>query len=233
MTAKLCVCLAFLGVACFAGEDPQDKPAIQQVNPANAALPQPLKTTPPGDKADPAKMAGPANGVTPSASVGSDYLIGAEDVLTVNVWHNPDLSGTFLVQPDGYMAFPLIGRLKATGMTPDALGKEIEKRLSEGEFVRNPNVMVQVQQVNSRKYYITGEMAKTGSFPLVMPTTVLQALSQAGGFKDFANKKKIVILRTNPDGTHRELYFNYNEVIKNKNVKQNIYLEPDDHIIVR
>jgi polysaccharide export outer membrane protein len=233
-TAKLCACIAFLGVTCFADDNPQDKPTTEQVNPANVAPAQSIKATAPapGDKTDPTKLAAPPTDVS-GASVSSDFVIGAEDVMSVNVWHNNDLSGTFLVQPDGFMAFPLIGRIKAAGLTPEGLGKELERRLSEGEFVRNPNVTVSVQQVNSRKYYVTGEMSKTGSFPLVMPTTILQALSNAGGFRDFANKKKVIILRTLPDGTHKELYFNYNEVIKNKNVKQNIYLEPDDHIIVK
>src|ERR1041384_3093191 len=106
-TAKLCACLVVIGVACFAGEDPQDesKPATEQGNPGNVAPAQSLKSTTPaaGEATDPAKLAAPANAAVPAAGVGSDYVIGAEDVMTVNVWHNADLSGTFLVQPDGFM----------------------------------------------------------------------------------------------------------------------------------
>ena len=236
-TAILCAYLGIASLVCFGSDDAQDKgkPAKEQVNPATAAPAKSLKAaTPEGGETDPLKLAEPANGGPAGVGVNTqEYVIGAEEVVSVNVWHNADLSGTFLVQPDGFMAFPLIGRLRATGLTPDALGKELANKLSTGEFVRNPNVTVSIQQVNSRKYFVTGEMNKTGSFPLVMPTTILDAISNAGGFKEFANQKKIVILRKQPDGTRKELHFNYKDVIRNKHVEQNVYLQPDDHIIVR
>src|SRR5262249_53153388 len=160
-------------LACQAGRgQDRNRPSKEQVNPATAAPPQSVKAATPEapgatGETDPLKLANPAREAPGGVGVNpQEYVIGAEDVINVSVWHNADLSGTFLVQPDGFMAYPLIGRLRAAGMTPEALGKQIEGKLSGGEFVRNPNVWVQVQQVNSRKYFVTGEMSKTGSFPL-------------------------------------------------------------------
>jgi polysaccharide export outer membrane protein len=129
------------------------------------------------------------------------------------------------VRPDGKITLGLGGEVQAAGLTPDALGKKITEVLSN--FVNSPQVTVSVQQVNSKRYYISGEVNRSGVFPMVMPTTILEALVNAGGFRDFANSKKIVILR----GTKR-LNFNYKEVIKGKNLEQNVLLENGDHIVV-
>ena len=154
-----------------------------------------------------------------------NYLIGPEDVLLVRVWREADLSGPASVRPDGKITLALGGEVQAAGLTPDALGKKITEVLSN--FVNSPQVTVSVQQVNSKRYYISGEVNRSGVFPMVMPTTILEALVNAGGFRDFANSKKIVILR----GTKR-LNFNYKEVIKGKNLEQNVLLENGDHIVV-
>ena len=154
-----------------------------------------------------------------------NYLIGPEDVLLVRVWREADLSGPASVRPDGKITLALGGEVQAAGLTPDALGKKITEVLSN--FVNSPQVTVSVQQVNSKRYYISGEVNHSGVFPMVMPTTILEALVNAGGFRDFANSKKIVILR----GTKR-LNFNYKEVIKGKNLEQNVLLENGDHILV-
>ena len=154
-----------------------------------------------------------------------NYLIGPEDVLLVRVWREADLSGPASVRPDGKITLALGGEVQAAGLTPDALGKKITEVLSN--FVNSPQVTVSVQQVNSKRYYISGEVNHSGVFPMVMPTTILEALVNAGGFRDFANSKKIVILR----GTKR-LNFNYKEVIKGKNLEQNVLLENGDHIVV-
>lgn len=153
------------------------------------------------------------------------YVIGAEDILVVRVWREPDLSGTVAVRPDGKMTLPLVGEVQAAGLTPEKLQESVTEALLK--FMNRPQVMVSVQSVQSKKYYISGEINKPGSFPMVVPTRVLEALSHAGGFKDFANTKKIVILR----GSER-LKFNYKEVVEGKNTKQNIFLESGDHIIV-
>jgi polysaccharide biosynthesis/export protein len=167
-----------------------------------------------------AAEAGPGAPVDPKS-----YKIGPEDVILVRVWREAELTGLYLVRPDGKITMPLIGDILASGLTPENLATQITEGL--GKIMVKPDVTVSVQQVNSKKYYITGEVNKTGQFPLVLPVTILEALSQAGGLREFGNGKKIVILR----GAER-LKFNYNEVIKGKNLQQNIMLQNGDHIIV-
>ena len=119
----------------------------------------------------------------------------------------------------------LVGELQAATLTPEKLSSSVTEALSKS--IKTPDVTVAVQQVNSKKYFIMGEVQKTGSFSLVVPTTALEALVNAGGFRDFAKKNKIVIIR----GANR-FNFNYNDVIKGKHREQNIQLEPGDQIIV-
>lgn len=145
--------------------------------------------------------------------------------MSIRVWREPEVSGAVIVRPDGRISMPLIGEVEAGGKTPEQLREALIEKFSE--FLTRPEVLVQVTAVRSKKYYITGQVNRTGAFPLVVPTTVLEALSGAGGFQQWANKKKIVILR----GDER-LKFNYNDVIKGKNLDQNVLLENGDHIIV-
>jgi len=154
------------------------------------------------------------------------YKIGAEDVINVRVWREPELSGPIMVRPDGNITLPLVGELKVEGMTPDELGKAITEALKDK--LTRPEVFIQVQQVNSKKYYISGEVNRTGAFPLVTPVTVFEALSIAGGLREYANQKNIVIVRGN-----ERLKFNYKEVVDGKNLKQNVVLQSGDNIIVR
>jgi polysaccharide export outer membrane protein len=170
----------------------------------------------------------PVDTSEPSAPVDpKSYVIGAEDVLAVVVWHERDVSGAVSVRPDGKITLPLIGELQAAGQTPQELKTMVTEKLSQ--FLNRPEVMVSVQQVRSKKYYITGQAGRTGAFPLVVPTTVLEALSGAGGFQQWAKTKKIRILR---DGGRTTLKFNYNQVINGKNLDQNVYLQNGDNIIV-
>jgi polysaccharide export outer membrane protein len=164
----------------------------------------------------------------PAAAAAVDprtYKIGSEDVLFIRVWREPDLTGPVMVRPDGKISMPLVGEIQAEGSTPEELSKLITNALLEK--MNRPEVFISVQQVNSKKFYIIGEVNKTGPFPLVTPTTVLEALSAAGGLREYANGKKIVIMR----GTKR-LKFNYKEVIEGKNLQQNILLENGDHVHV-
>ncbi len=154
------------------------------------------------------------------------YKIGAEDVINVRVWREPELSGPVMVRPDGKINIALVGELQAEGLTPDELGKMVVEALKDK--LTKPEVFIQVQQVNSKKYYISGEVNRTGSFPLVTPISVFEALSIAGGLREYANQKNIIIVR----GTER-LKFNYKEVVDGKNLKQNVALQNGDHIIVR
>ena len=122
----------------------------------------------------------------------------------------------------------LINEVMAAGLTRDQLQAEIIQRLKDGRFLNDPTVTVNVTGFNSKRYIINGEVNRPGSSPLVVPTTVMQALANAGGFKDFANKGKIRILRG-----AKTFMFNWNQVINGKHLEQNIYLEPGDLIIVK
>jgi len=163
-----------------------------------------------------------------SASAGVDpnvYVIGGEDVLYVRVWREMDFTGSYVVRPDGKITIPLVGEVQAAGLTPVRLADQLKQALTE--FINAPDVNVTVSQVNSKKFYITGQVAKAGEYPLILPTRVFDALSNSGGFRDFANKKKIVIVR----GAER-IRFNYLDVLKGRSPEQNIYLENGDTIIV-
>lgn len=153
------------------------------------------------------------------------YKIGPEDVLLVRIWREPDLSGLVSVRPDGKINLQLVGEIDAADTTPTELEARIGKAYEK--VLKSPIVTLQVQKVESKRYLLSGEVGKSGAFPLVRPMTVLEALTIAGGIKEFGNGKKIVILR----GKER-LKFNFNEVIKGKKLEQNILLQPGDHIIV-
>ena len=154
-----------------------------------------------------------------------NYVIGAEDILMIRVWREPELSGPVGVRPDGKISLPLLGDLQAGGLTPEKLAQSITQGFSK--YVTNPEVMVQVASVNSKKYFISGEVMRPGSYPLVVPTTILEALAVAGGFREYADRKKILILR----GPKRYT-FNYKEVVRGRNMQQNMLLESGDHIII-
>jgi polysaccharide export outer membrane protein len=153
------------------------------------------------------------------------YTLGPDDVVYVRVWREPDLSGNLAIRPDGKITMPLINEVKASGLTPTQLANTITQALSK--YVNNPQVMVAVEAVRSKRYFMSGEINRTGAYPLGSPTTVFEALTMAGGFHEFANKKKIVIIR----GAKR-FRFNWNDVVKGKNLAQNIYLENGDQVIV-
>ncbi len=213
--------IALFGAALapIAGQNPPDQKPAQNAPPAEqGTAPKPDASAPPASpSATPVPAIAPVDPKT--------FVIGAEDTLLIQVWREPELSRPVLVRPDGKITLPLVKEIQASGRTPDQLAGDITKAL--GEYIKNPEVTVTVNQVNSKKYYITGEVGRTGAFPLVVPTRVLDALTQAGGFREFANTKKITILRNG-----ERLKFNYKEVIKGKNLEQNILLENGDYIIV-
>lgn len=158
------------------------------------------------------------------------YVIGAEDVITINVWKEPDMTKTVPVRPDGMISLPLVGEVKAAGYTPvqlqGILADSMKKLISE------PQVTVVVEKVASLNFNIVGEVNKPGYYPLTRRMTVLDAVSLAGGFKDFAKTKKIYVLRTTANGSQQRLPFNYKEVIKGQNPQQNVELQPRDTIVV-
>lgn len=161
------------------------------------------------------------------ATTDPGYILGAEDVIIINVWKEPELSMGLQVRPDGKISLPLLNDLQAAGMTPVQLGMSITEKLKK--FVANPQVTVIVQAINSRRIHMVGEVGRAGTIPLLPDMTVLQAL--AGGFTQFANTKKIYILRTE-NGVQTKYPFNYKEVINGKRPEQNILLKPGDTIVV-
>jgi polysaccharide biosynthesis/export protein len=161
---------------------------------------------------------------------GDNYVIGVDDVLNVNVWKEGDLSRSVPVRPDGMITLPLVGEIKASGLTPVQLQDQITTALQK--VMSDPVVTVSVTGVNSLTFNIMGQVNKPGYFPLNHPLTILDAIALAGGFRDFAKQKKIYVLRTTPDGKHVKLYFNYKEVIKGRKMAQNIYLEPRDTLVI-
>ncbi len=159
----------------------------------------------------------------------STYKIGAGDVLTIQVWREPTLSGQFTVRPDGKITFPLLNDVDAEGLTPLELKSALEKGLSK--FISSPVVTVGVQEVNSKNIYVLGKVNTPGKYPLTSETTVLQAIAEAGGLAEWAKGDDIVILRKK-DGKQIKLEFDYDEVSKGKHLEQNIYLKPGDTIVV-
>jgi len=158
------------------------------------------------------------------------YVIGNTDVLAISVWKEPDLSKTVPVRSDGKISLPLVGEMQATGRTPMQLEGEITTKLRS--FMNSPEVSVLVQEVNSRKFNILGEVAKPGSYPLTSAMTVMDAIAVAGGFRDFAKKSGVYVLRKDSEGHDSRLSFNYKDFVKGKNPNQNILLQPTDTIIV-
>jgi polysaccharide biosynthesis/export protein len=185
--------------------------------------------TPPVET-DPVKMASPAV-TAPTVQGGisgdKDYIIGVEDVLAIQVWANGALSGSCVVRPDGKITIGLINDIVATGLTPMQLGTQIGEKLKEAGILKTPQITVTVVAINSKKFQILGEIGKPGSYSVIQPTTVLEALVNAGGFNAFANKRNIIIQRGD-----KRFKFNYNEVIKGKKTTQNILVQPKDLIIV-
>jgi polysaccharide export outer membrane protein len=160
----------------------------------------------------------------------NSYVIGNDDVVGINVWKDPDLSRSIPVRSDGKISLPLVGELQAAGRTPLQLEHEIA--LSLKDYMTAPEVTVIIEQINSKKFNILGQVLKPGSYSLALATTVMDAIATAGGLRDFAKKEDIYILRELPDGTESHIHFNYKSFIKGKNPTQNIKLEPHDTVIV-
>jgi polysaccharide export outer membrane protein len=187
--------------------------------------------TAPAPAADADKNATPERAQSPEKSHSDDaYVIGANDVLAVNVWKEPDVTRSVPVRSDGKISLPLAGELQAAGQTPRQLEQEITKRLQS--YISDPEVTVIVTESKSQKINILGMVARPGTYLLSGSTTILDAISMAGGFKDFAKKKSIYVLRTNADGTQKHIPFNYKEVIKGTNPEQNVKLQSGDTVVV-
>ena len=157
------------------------------------------------------------------------FVIGNDDVLAINVWKEPDISRSIPVRSDGKISLPLAGEVQAAGLTPLRLEEDIASKLKN--YISEPEVTVMVQQVNSQKFNILGQVIRPGSYVIANSPTVLDAIALAGGFRDFAKKKSIYVLRQGANGDAR-IPFNYKEVSQGKNMTQNVKLQPGDTVIV-
>ena len=158
------------------------------------------------------------------------YKIGSGDILEIVTWKEPDFSREeVLVRTDGFISFPLLNDVQAEGLTPNELKMAIQTGLTD--YVTNPEVTVTIKISNSKKFYILGEVANTAEYPLNKSLTVLQAFALAGGFTEWASKKEIILMRKE-NGTDKIYRVNYKDIVKGKDINQNISLRPDDTIIV-
>jgi polysaccharide export outer membrane protein len=174
----------------------------------------------------------PATGGTgaPSAAAKStdpNYVIGPQDVLDISVWKEEQLTKTVPVRPDGKISMPLLNDVQAAGLTPTQLAGQITESLKK--FVTDPQVTIIVREINSQRVYMLGEVARAGAYPLLPNMTVLQALSSAGGFTQFANVKKIYVLRVE-NGKQQKFPFNYKHALESPD--ENILLKAGDTIVV-
>lgn len=160
----------------------------------------------------------------------ADYVIGTEDILSVNVWKEPELSmKELVVRPDGKISLPLVNEVQAGGLTPKQLQAKIAEKLKD--FVEAPNVTVTVIRIVSHTVSVVGQVSKPGPYVLGSPTTVLDILARVGGLTEYANAKSIKILR-NENGKNLQFLFNYKNVIRGKNLESNIFLKDGDIILV-
>lgn len=157
------------------------------------------------------------------------YVIGPEDELSIIFWRDKDMSADVVVRPDGKISLPLLNEVDAAGRTPEELRAMLIEAASK--FVEEPNATVVVKEIHSRKVFITGNVAKPSAYQLTTGMTVVQLIAQAGGLQEYADSKNIVVLRKQAGG---QKYFkvNYNDIIKQRDLKQNILLQPDDTVIV-
>lgn len=169
--------------------------------------------------------------VVPAGAVrlASDYVIGPEDLLQISVWKNESLSRQLPVRPDGKISMPLLHDIQASGLTPMQLRDKIATALAE--FMPNPEVSVTVLEVRSYRVSVLGEVQKPGVLQLKAPTTVLEALALAGGFRDFASPSKIVIFRKGDGGQTQRLRFNYNRAVGSAG-EENLPLRSGDVVVV-
>lgn len=205
LVATLAFCSLSYGLQIPVGVTPQysDKPAAKEDNDHKPASPAAI-----------------------GAAVDSNtYKVGAADVLQINVWNEPNFTEKAVVQQNGKFTMPLVGDIDASNSTPKEIEAAVAKALTK--YVVKPLVTVTVIEVGSKKYYLDGLVNHPGEYALAVPTTILEAISKSGGLQDFANKKKIYVLRGD-----KRIPFNYKEVISGKNLAQNIHLEPGDHVVV-
>lgn len=215
-------------VFAVSGQSQASAPAAQ---PARDSKPEPKPDEAAIAPADPAKLAAPKDrpGAAAAGALPVDtgtFVIGAQDILLITVIGEAQLSKEYLVRPDGFISMPYAGDVKATGQTCLSLGEQITKKLKD--WFNEPMVYVEVRTIRSTEYYMDGEWNKPAEYPLIVPTRVFEAITKAGGFREWANQKKVLIVRGNTI-----LKFNYKEVSQGKRPEQNVFVQPGDHIVAK
>jgi polysaccharide export outer membrane protein len=180
----------------------------------------------------PATSAAPADlGSTFSPMpISSEYKIGIDDVLTINVWHEPDLSRNLTVRPDGKITLPLVGDVRAAGKTPPQLEAELRSDLAQ--YIKDPELTVIVADIRSRRVNIIGQVTHPGTFALTQQMGVLDVIAEAGGLRDFAKRNKIYVLRETSAGVRVRLKYDYRDVLAAKNDAKDILLQANDTVVV-
>jgi polysaccharide export outer membrane protein len=158
------------------------------------------------------------------------YLIGTEDILAINVWHEAEMSRAVPVRPDGKISLPLAGEFQAAGLTPPQLEEAIRTKLQS--LMQNPQVTVMVQEVRSQRFSIMGEVNRPGAYPLNGKMSVLEAIAAAGGLRDFAKTKKMYILRRANDGSTARVKVDYKGLVEGKVDDPAMTLQPRDTVVV-
>lgn len=212
--------LVLLSATAAAAQTPTQPPPV--ATPAPASPPPTATSKLPADSKS-------ATVVPTGVPLPPGYKIGPDDVLHVMFWRDKDLTNEVTVRPDGRITLPLLNDVVAAGLTPDELRSKLTSEAQR--YVEDPNVTVVVKQINSRKVFITGMVGKPGAYALAGNMTVLQLISMAGGLSEYANPKKIRILRGGA-GNQQSLPFNYKDVAGGNNLEQNIELRPGDTVVV-
>jgi polysaccharide biosynthesis/export protein len=197
---------------------------------ALACVVGPLARVPAAQAPQGAAAAAPTRAAAAAVSVAPDYVIGADDVLSIMFWRDKDLSAPeVIVRPDGKVTLPLLNDVQAAGRTPEELGNAI--RDAARKFVEDPNPTVIVKEIKSRRVFITGRIEKPGPYPLNGKTTILQLIAMAGGLREFVDGKDISLMRSE-QGKQSVYGFNYQDVVKKRYLHQNIELKPGDVVVV-
>jgi polysaccharide export outer membrane protein len=165
-----------------------------------------------------------------SAALPPSFIIGVSDVLAITFWRDPRLSGDVVVRPDGRISLPLLNDVPAAGFTPEQLAGVLEA--AAAKYIADADVTVIVKEIHSRRVFVVGQVTNPGMVALSGDMNVLQLIAMSGGLLEYADKKNLVIVRTE-NGQERRFKFNYNDVLKGKNLSQNILLQPGDTVVVR
>jgi polysaccharide biosynthesis/export protein len=241
--------LIFLGAGCAGnkGQTPGTvSPRVEKISPSESLKPVRKQSRPGFDvksgssfdvksASGPDAKSEPGSDVKPEPGYGgkadNNYVIGPEDVIEVSVWKNTDLSKVVKVRPDGQISLPLIGDVNASGLTPTALKDAIANKLKE--YKETPLVSVIVVEINSYNIFVMGEVVHPGKYSLKSNTTLLQALSLAGGFTPYASRNKILLMRKDPATfAVSEIRVKYDKILSGNDPQRDILLKPGDTIVV-